>query len=100
MEKIKEDIEKEIKIKKNNEEIEYENEKKKFIEKIQNIKHEFNNHIKEMKDELLNDKSLYLKGIKIDIPKQNEENNKTEKAIKEINNKNDNFHLKLNFLQT
>ena len=97
MEKIKEDIEKEIKIKKNNEEIEYENEKKKFIEKIQNIKHEFNNHIKEMKDELLNDKSLYLKGIKIDIPKQNEENNKTEKAIKEINNKNDNFHLKLNF---
>ena len=97
LEKIKEDIEKEIKIKKNNEEIEYENEKKKFIEKIQNIKHEFNNHIKEMKDELLNDKSLYLKGIKIDIPKQNEENNKTEKAIKEINNKNDNFHLKLNF---
>ena len=97
LEKIKEDIEKEIKIKKNNEEIEYENEKKKFIEKIQNIKHEFNNHIKEMKDELLNDKSLYLKGIKIDIPKQNEENNKTEKAIKEINNKNDNFHLKLIF---
>ena len=91
LDKIKEDIEKELKIKLNKEEMEYESEKQKLIEKIENKKEEINKKKKEQENNILNFKygnNLTKEGIIINTltPKEEikgikiiEENNKKQK---------------------
>ena len=94
--KIKEDFEKELKIKLNKEEMEYENEKKKLIEKIENLKNKFNQENIGKDNDFLKykyDNNIKMDGIIINKQTPNEGkkyNNKNEEKNKNNKNKKEN----------